>query len=179
MRCGIRRRDFACIPSVVLRNNRARRELARSQRVINSFARKRFHHACGVAHEEKRSVRGRDRSPGQRSDRSPRMIGRNSEACFRPIAQGRDLPRRADQAKIQFAVPDRSLAGISFRQKLEHDAVPEIVRQRQMSLERNALLCPAWNQIAEPGNGRVPPISGYQHARLESFRRRGDRLRRS
>ena len=97
------------------------------------------------------------------------MIGRNSEARFRPTAQGRDLPRRADQAKIQFAVPDRSLAGISFREKLEHDAISEIARQRQMSLERNALLCPSSKQIAQPGNGRVPSISSHQHARDESF----------
>ena len=175
MRRGVFGRNFGFISSVMLRDDRLRGELSRSQRVINSFAGKRLHHSRCVADEEKRSVGSGDRCACQRSDRSPRMFGRNPETRFRPTAQGRHLAWNTDQANVQFAVPDRGLAGISFRQELENDAISEVVWQWQVSLQRNALLRASWKQVAEPGDGRVPAIGSDKHLGLEGFSRRGNR----
>jgi hypothetical protein len=102
------------------------------------------------------------------------MFGRNPKTLFRPTAQGRHLAWNTDQANIQFTVPDRGLTGISFRQKLENDAISEVVWQWQVSLQRNALLRASWKQVAEPGDGRVPTIGSDKHLCLESFIPRGN-----
>ena len=48
--------------------------------------------------------------------------------------------RDANQADIQFAIPHRGLAGITFGSKFEHHAVAEIARQRPMGLQGDAFL---------------------------------------
>jgi hypothetical protein len=175
MRCGVVGRNFGFIPSMVLRNDRVCGKLSRSKRVINTFASKRLHHSRCVTHKEERTLRSGNWCACQRSDRSPRMFGRNPETRFRPTAQGRHLAWKTDQAHVQFAVPDRGLAGIAARQELENDAISEVVWQWQVSLQRNALFRASRKQVAEPGDGRVPTISTDKHSRLEGFSRRSNR----
>src|SRR5205085_8428313 len=103
------------------------------------------------------------------------MFWRNPETCFRPTTQGSHLPWNTDQAYIQFAVPDRGLAGIPFRQKLKNNAISEVVWQWKMSLQRDAFFRASWKQVTKPGDGRVPAVGGDQHLCREGFSRCGNR----
>ena len=96
-------------------------------------------------------------------------FGEIPKRVFRPGSQSRNLVRHTDQTKIQFAVSDRRLAGITFRQELQNDAISKVVRQRQVSLQRNALLRASRKQVAKPGDGRVAAVGRDQHSRLESL----------
>lgn len=88
---------------------------------------------------------------------------------FRPATHSRHSAWSTNQAKIQFPVPNRSLARIASRQKLENNTVPEVAGQGQVRLQCNSVLRTPWKQVTEPGDCRVPAISSHQHSCLEGF----------
>ena len=58
MRGEVGRGNFINCLAFALRDNRVRREFARSECVINSLARERLNHASRIAHEKKRTFAG-------------------------------------------------------------------------------------------------------------------------
>ena len=108
--------------------------------LYNPLPRERFDYPGRIADEKKRSLARRNGRASERSDRAPGMVRRNVEARFSPLAQGRNPGWNTDEAKIQLAATYRRLTRITFGPKLQHHAVTESCRQRQVSLERDPFL---------------------------------------
>src|SRR2546430_406424 len=106
---------------------------------------------------------------GERSNRAPGLVGWEMEFAFCPISERRNRWRRSNQTEIQLVVVHRRLAGITFGEKLEHDAISKIARQWNVRLKRDTLALGTWQQIAKSRDGRVASIAADDHASRESF----------
>src|SRR5437899_12718545 len=91
----------------------------------------------------------------QRSDRAPGLLSGELEFALCPISERRNRWRCSNQAEIQFGIIYRRLAGITFRQKLQHDSISKIARERNVRLQRDALALGTRQQIAQSRDGRI------------------------
>ena len=96
--------------------------------------------------------------PCERSDGAPGLIGGDFEMALRPLPQSGNRRRRPHEAKIELGFIDWSLTGVTFSKKLQHDALAEVLRQRDVRLQCDAFARRARQQIAQPCNGGVASI---------------------
>ena len=95
------------------------------------------------------------------------MVALDSKFSFRPRLQLRNRIGFTDETNIKLAVPSRRLAGVAFRQKLQDDALAEISRKRNVSLQSNTLSACARQQVSQTRHGGVSAIRRYENARFE------------
>src|SRR5439155_204384 len=77
-----------------------RRQFAGAKSVIDSFPRKRLHHAGGIADKQQIFVCRRKRVSSKRCDRSPGMVRRNAKSFCCPRFERFHLARPCDKANI-------------------------------------------------------------------------------
>src|SRR4029077_3055385 len=97
----------------------------------------------------------------------PRLSRWEFEFLFGPRPQCRNRWWRANQAQIQFAIVYRRLAGISFGQKLQHNAISEVARERNVRLQCNPLALGARQEVAQPSHGGIASVRSDYYSRGE------------
>src|SRR5690349_5937700 len=102
-----------------------------------------------------------NRRTSERCDGAPGLLGSDFEMVLRPLPQPGNRRRRSHEAKIELGFVHWSLTGVTFSQRLQYDALAEVLRQRDVRLQCDAFARRAGQQIAEPCNSGVASICGY------------------
>src|SRR6202171_233521 len=102
------------------------------------------------------------------------MVRRNIEARLCPFPQRSNSLWNTDETQIQFAISYWRLAGITFGPKFQNHAIAELRRERQMSLQRDALSRARRKQAAQPRDRRIAAVGRDQRSLLNRLLARGN-----